>query len=205
MLPTVDPSTASSPSFPLPSTVTIPPRFVTPWDLPAPTLDVPTPVLPPQVAQNDHTPADNNNDDATSLDETQDNSVASLPEPPHTTTRSGRSIRRPARFVQNVVLAVAYLVTYSPQPIDDHLLQLLQPDIESYSEPHPFALLTEQISVFLGSDPDTMYLEEGMNQPDTPQFVQAMYKELQDHVTRRHWVVVPLKSVPANKKPFALC
>jgi hypothetical protein len=103
-----------------------------------------------------------------------------------------------------VVLAVAYLVTYSPQPIDDCLLQLLQPDIESYSEPHPFALLTKQISVFLGSDPDTMYLEEAMNQPDKPQFVQAMYKELQDHVNRKHWVVVPLKSVPANKKPLPM-
>jgi hypothetical protein len=204
MLPTVDPSIAGSPSLPLPSLVTIPPRLVTPWDLPAPTLDVPMPVPPPQVAQNDHTLANNDNNNATSLDEAQDNSVAPLPEPPHTTTRSGRSIRRPARFVQNVVLAAAYLVTYSPQPIDDRLLQLLQPDIESYSEPHPFALLTEQISVFLGSDPDTMYLEEAMNQPDKPQFVQAMYKELQDHVNRRHWVVVPLKSVPANKKPLPM-
>jgi hypothetical protein len=88
--------------------------------------------------------------------------------------------------------------------MDLWMLQILQPDIKAYAEPHPFALLAKQISAFVCSDPDTMYLEEAMKQKDRQQFIQAMYKELEDHINRKHWIIVPLKSVPSHKKPLPM-
>ena len=52
----------------------------------------------------------------------------------------------------------------------------------------------------LGSDPDTMYLNEAMAQPDRDKFIEAMRSELLDHIQRKHWKVVPIKSVPKGKK-----
>lgn len=80
-------------------------------------------------------------------------------------------------------------------------LHLLQSDVESQSEPHPFAMLM----AFVGtSDPDTMTLEEALKQPDRDEFVKAMHKELMDHIVRKHWKVVPVKSVPKPKRPIPM-
>ena len=49
-----------------------------------------------------------------------------------------------------------------------------------------------------------MYLEEALRQPDREEFIKAMYKELNDHISRKHWKVVPLKSVPQHKKPIPM-
>jgi hypothetical protein len=44
---------------------------------------------------------------------------------------------------------------FSPFPVDDTILHLLQPDVEAHAEPHPFALFTEHVVALVGSDPDT--------------------------------------------------
>ena len=49
-----------------------------------------------------------------------------------------------------------------------------------------------------------MYLETALQQHDRKDFIKAMYKELQDHVDRKHWKVVPAKSVPPNKVPIPM-
>ena len=73
-----------------------------------------------------------------------------------------------------------------PTPNDHRALHLLQPaDCEASAEPHLLALITEQVIALIGSDPDTMYLEEAMRQPDQEHFIQAMYKELGDHIGRK--------------------
>jgi hypothetical protein len=44
-----------------------------------------------------------------------------------------------------------------------------------------------------------------MNQPDREEFIKAMNKdELQDHIDRGHWKVVPSKSVPSGKMPIPM-
>ena len=48
---------------------------------------------------------------------------------------------------------------------------------------------------------DTIHLEEALNQPGREKFIKAMYKELKDHVDRKHWKVIPLILVPQNKIP----
>ena len=52
------------------------------------------------------------------------------------------------------------------------------------AEPHPFAMMLEQVAGFIAkSNPDTMYLEEALHQPDCKEFIKAMYKELNDHIS----------------------
>ena len=55
-------------------------------------------------------------------------------------------------------------------------MPLTQPDVEGQSEPHPTALMSDHIFSFIGSDPDTMNLEEALSQPDRSEFIQAMKK-----------------------------
>jgi hypothetical protein len=100
---------------------------------------------------------------------------------PPTMTRSGRMSRPPRRLIAAVGL---FLQTFSPLPIEEStVLHLLQPDIEAHSEPHPLALFSEHLVAFVGSDPDTMTLDEA---PDREQFIEVMRKELHDHVKRKH-------------------
>ena len=57
---------------------------------------------------------------------------------------------------------------------------------------------------FLASDPDTMHMSEALQQPDREEFIAAMKKELSDHIKRRHWKVVPLKSIQKGKRPLPM-
>jgi hypothetical protein len=133
----------------------------------------------------------------------------SLPSAPNeasegvTMTRSGHRVRRcnPWYFSEYVAI-MAFMHTFSPMPATETIVCLLQPDFEAYSEPHPFALLTENVIALIGSDPDTMHLEDALKQPDRAEFVKAMHKEVNDHIVRKHcWKVVPSKAVLKGKIP----
>ena len=120
------------------------------------------------------------------------------------TTRYGRIVQ-PRKDLDMYQAYTAYINTFSPLPADQTETCLLQPDIMAFAEPHPFAMMLEQVTGFIAkSDPDTMYLEEALRQPDREEFIKAMYKELNDHISRKHWKVVPLKSVPQYKKPIPM-
>jgi hypothetical protein len=126
---------------------------------------------------------------------------------PVTTTRSGRqSMPRNKLIVTGCLAIAAYLGTFSPMPIDGYALHPLQPDVEAYAEPHPFALITEHVTAYIGqSDPDTMTLDEAaLRASDRDQFVEAMRKELNDHIDRKHWKVIPALSVPKHKVPLPM-
>jgi hypothetical protein len=97
-----------------------------------------------------------------------------------------------------------FLHACSPQPQDNTALFLCQPDIEAHAKPHPFALLIEHVTAFVGSDPDTMRLDEALRQPNHAHCIAAMNKELLDHVQSKHWKVVPSKSVPKHKMPISM-
>jgi hypothetical protein len=91
-----------------------------------------------------------------------------------------------------------------PQQPTEDALHLLQPDHEGQCEPRSLALITYHVMAFIGSDLDTMHLNEAMIQPDREEFIKAMNKELQDHIDRGHWKVVPSKSVPSGKMPIPM-
>jgi hypothetical protein len=117
-----------------------------------------------------------------------------------TVTRSGRTINAPKHF-SDYFAHSAFLMTFSPLQKPELELHLLQPDTEAFSELHPLAFIMDYAIAFIGSDPDTMHLEEALQQPDREQFIQAMHKELKDHVDRKHWKVIPMKAVPKDKIP----
>jgi hypothetical protein len=53
-------------------------------------------------------------------------------------------------------------------------------------------------------DPDTLTFDEAMRAPDRAFFITAMYKELGDHISRRHWKIVPRSSLPSHKRALPM-
>ena len=49
-------------------------------------------------------------------------------------------------------------------------------------------------------DPDTMYIDEALRAPDRAEFIQAMSKEVHDHISRKHFILVPRRSIPVGTK-----
>ena len=60
--------------------------------------------------------------------------------------------------------------------------------------------MQEPVAYAVSANPDIMYLLEAMKAPDRDQFKKAMDKELQDHIARRHWEVVPRSEVPKGTR-----
>ena len=85
--------------------------------------------------------------------------------------------------------------------VEDAHLQLLQPDTESGgSALHPLAAWKRVVGMVMSAnDPDTMTMQEAMNQPDRDEFVKAMHKEVGNHIQSKHWKVVLLASVSKHK------
>ncbi|KAI2507330.1 hypothetical protein MHU86_7050 [Fragilaria crotonensis] len=50
------------------------------------------------------------------------------------------------------------------------------------------------------ADPDTMYYHEAMREPDRPEFIKAMVKEVQSHTENGVWELVPRSSIPPGTK-----
>lgn len=49
-----------------------------------------------------------------------------------------------------------------------------------------------------------MTLEQALKEPDQDQFIQAMRKDLMDHIVRKHWKVVPLKAISRLKRAIPM-
>jgi Reverse transcriptase (RNA-dependent DNA polymerase)/GAG-pre-integrase domain len=99
-------------------------------------------------------------------------SVSGVNLPPHqgpTVTRSGRQTRVPTRLRDYYV--------YNSVIMEDT-------DFTSYAA---------------SSDPDIMYLNEAMRQPDRDKFLKAMEDEVRAHTENGNWMLVPRKSVPSNQ------
>ena len=146
------------------------------------------------------------NTDSTTISSPQVTSVSeSVPaHQTEVTTRTGRTIKPPTKFADTDHSSIhSYLSTFylGSDKAQEHLLQ---PNISSSVEPHPFALFSEYMLSFLATDPDTMTLQEAMQQPDKDQFLHAMKKELEDHISRKHWKVVPAKCIPKHKRSIPM-
>ena len=50
------------------------------------------------------------------------------------------------------------------------------------------------------ADPDTMYYHMAMREPDRPEFIKAMVKEVQSHTENGVWELVPRSSIPPGTK-----
>jgi hypothetical protein len=49
-------------------------------------------------------------------------------------------------------------------------------------------------------DADTMYFDQAMQAPDHKEFIKAAIKEVNDHIDRKHWELVPRDQVPKDTK-----
>ena len=121
------------------------------------------------------------------------------PPQPSQTTRLRHTIQAPRRFADSTHSSLlAYTATFTPSvQANEH--HILQPTISNFSEPYPLALLASHICTYVVTGPDTMTLKKALSQPDREHFLTAMRTELTDHVTRKHWKVIPIRSVPYHK------
>ena len=108
------------------------------------------------------------------------------PEPPpqnpnSTTTRSGRQSRRPRRLIETMM---ANVIAYEALAIN-----LLEDEREGELE-------NPRLAYAASADPDTMYLHEALKQPDRHKFIEAMHKEVQDHIEKGIWEIYPKGKVP---------
>ena len=60
--------------------------------------------------------------------------------------------------------------------------------------------MKDPIGFKASTDPDTMYYHQAMKAPDKEQFISAIVKEINDHITNNHWQLVPKSEVPAGTK-----
>eukprot|EP00957_Ditylum_brightwellii_P164289 12507552-Ditylum_brightwellii.AAC.1 len=49
-------------------------------------------------------------------------------------------------------------------------------------------------------DPDTMYFHQAIKQLDAPQFVEVIVKEINGHIERGHWQLIPFEDVLKETK-----
>ena len=96
---------------------------------------------------------------------------------PVTWTRSGRIVRPPTRYEAHISIA-NYDGTYELP----------------FQDAHPLLMYKAT------TNPDIMYLDEAMMQPDRHEFVKAMLKEVRDHERRGHWKIIPKWMVPPGAR-----
>jgi hypothetical protein len=178
------------------------PRFITPWNDESSSIDT----THDDESESDQTVLTIIQPNHNGQDSIEPPPVAPAQSDPVVVTRSGRRVNPNPRYFNDAHANTMLLDSFSSEykSFDHEATSLLQPVHQE--EPHPLALLNE--SVFgvpgISSDPDTMTLEEAMNQPDRAQFIEAMKKELADHIERKHWKIMPAASVPREKRPIPM-
>ena len=58
----------------------------------------------------------------------------------------------------------------------------------------------DPIAMLTTTNRNTMYYHQAMNQDDAPQFVNAIISEINDHIQRKHWKLIPRETVPQDQK-----
>ena len=110
------------------------------------------------------------------------------------TTRSGRRVRIPQRLI-----AVNAMVPTDDQqePDVEELMQCMHADEYKTQQDmgNPIAFMSK-----MNGDKDTMYYHEAMKQHDSEHFVNAIVKEFNDHVERKHWSLINKRDVPEGVK-----
>lgn len=134
--------------------------------------------------------------------------VENLPEPPAAPNimeppepavrRSNRQRRMPTRaqesWQQRIDGTVAWSATITEEDRQNFFENLHHEDYQIQE------LLDDPICFKTTSDPDTMYYHQAMAAPDRANFLQAIVKEVNDHIQNEHWELVPLSEVPENTK-----
>ena len=87
------------------------------------------------------------------------------------------------------------------EAIDQGFLAYVSSATEDYDGKDQYDIQSEMsnpIAFSAKSDPDTMYLDEALKQPDRKKFIQAMVDEVESHTSLGHWQIIARASVPIN-------
>jgi hypothetical protein len=105
--------------------------------------------------------------------------------PPHIMTRAGRVSRPTERWKESQEQQRAGLVALhvSWEVYHDGGYQIEED-------------LDDPIACLASTNPDIMYYDQALKEPDSKQFEEAMLKEVQDHTENEHWVITNRKDVP---------
>jgi len=58
----------------------------------------------------------------------------------------------------------------------------------------------DPISFLAKTDADTMYLYQALREPDRDQFIKAVIREVNNHIKRKHWELIPMSQDPEGHK-----
>jgi hypothetical protein len=114
------------------------------------------------------------------------------------TTRSGRTVRLTNKMRESLEQRGQGIVSYEASTYDDS-------DEAYYDALHEddYALqdaMDNPIAFLAQTDADTMYFDQAMQAPDRKEFVKTCIKEVNDHIDRKHWELVPREEVPKDVK-----
>jgi hypothetical protein len=60
--------------------------------------------------------------------------------------------------------------------------------------------MKDPVAFMYETDEETMYYDQAMRAPDRQNFVEAVVKEVNDHITSKHWILIPISQVPKGVK-----
>jgi hypothetical protein len=60
--------------------------------------------------------------------------------------------------------------------------------------------MKDPVAFMSSTDEATMYFDQSMKAPDKQNFVEAIVKEVNDHITSKHWILIPRSKVPEGVK-----
>jgi hypothetical protein len=60
--------------------------------------------------------------------------------------------------------------------------------------------MKDPVAFMSSNDEDTMNYDQAMKAPDKQNFIEAIVKEVNDHITSKHWILIPRSKVPKGVK-----
>jgi hypothetical protein len=60
--------------------------------------------------------------------------------------------------------------------------------------------MKDPVAFMSSTDEDTMCFDQDMKAPDKQNFFEAIVKEVNDHITSKHWILIPRSKVPEGVK-----
>jgi hypothetical protein len=60
--------------------------------------------------------------------------------------------------------------------------------------------MKDPVAFMSSTDEDTMYFDQAMKATDKQNDVEAIFKEVNDHITSKHWILIPRSKVPEGVK-----
>ena len=72
--------------------------------------------------------------------------------------------------------------------------------IATHEDMDDFDIPTHSMAYLAKNSADTMYFDQTISQPDRNQFIQAIVKEVNDHIDHKHWRLIHISEVPEDQK-----